>query len=65
MAAAETARKNHEQLLQTFLLAMLGNRPGGVPAALAIGATSLVQPIGHIDVQPQLQAQAAPTDTVM
>ena len=56
-AAAEIARKNHEQLLQMFNLAMLGNRPGGVQVALAIEATSLVQPAVQIGVQPQLQAR--------
>ena len=48
-----------------FQLAMLGNRPGSVPTAFAIGATSLVQPALQPEVQPQLQTQAAPTDTVM
>ena len=48
-------------------MAMLGNMPGAVPAATSLvpAATSLVQPAVQIEVQPQLQAQAAPADTVM
>ena len=64
-AAAETARKNHEELLQMFRMAVLGNSSGAMPAALVVGSTSLAQPAVQIEVQPQLQALAAPADTVM